>query len=293
MTNGLYDIPQGTMAWKDFRRKGLGSSDIPIIMGESEYKTPYELYWDKLGLGQEDEDSYAAKRGKSLESIAREHYELETGISMRPFCVVHPDHPHMRASLDGLNTEVKVLLEIKNLLNKDMIQMAKDGKVPRPHYLQMQHQLMVSKAYCNLGHYWSFDGESKGYLVLVEPDQKLQEEIFQKASEFWERVQKQDPPPPTETDFFRVTAPGLAEYIERYRRHKEQEDEAKRSIEALKPLMEKHMVHPKIICNGMKLQRVSRKGNINYKDVPELGGVDLEQYRGKDSSYILFSDTKK
>jgi len=43
---------------------------------------------------------------------------------------------------------------------------------------------------------------------------------------------------------------------------------------------------------GVKVSAVVRKGNINYKAIPELKGVDLEQYRGKESTFFTVKETK-
>lgn len=36
---------------------------------------------------------------------------------------------------------------------------------------------------------------------------------------------------------------------------------------------------------GKKLTKIEHKGNVNYAKIPELKGVDLDEYRGKPSSY--------
>jgi hypothetical protein len=43
---------------------------------------------------------------------------------------------------------------------------------------------------------------------------------------------------------------------------------------------------------GVRVTQAERKGNINYKSVPSLDGVDLEEYRGKSSSYFRVAATK-
>lgn len=41
--------------------------------------------------------------------------------------------------------------------------------------------------------------------------------------------------------------------------------------------------------NGISLTKTSRKGNINYKEIPELNGIDLEKYRSKNIEYYTIS----
>lgn len=272
MNQSLHDIPQGTAIWKAFRRQGLGSSDIPVLFGHHEYKTPYELYCDKIGQGVEDEDNYAANRGRLLEGVAREWYEIETGIQMKPTCMVHKEHAFLRASLDGYNEQKRLVLEIKCPLKQEHIEMAKKGDIPKQYFIQMQHQLLVSEAVG--GHYICFDG-LKGEIIPVAPDLELQQEILKAGIEFWDRVINRIPPPLTNQDFMRSENANLIDYVSKYRTLKEAKDTAEKQLEALKATIERNMQHVKVICNGMKIQKVTRKGT------------------DKDSTYILFSDTKK
>lgn len=43
------------------------------------------------------------------------------------------------------------------------------------------------------------------------------------------------------------------------------------------------------VINGMKLQKINRKGGVDYSKIPELRGVDLESYRKKSSEYWRLS----
>ena len=42
-------MEQKSEEWLDWRKKGIGSSDAPIIMGVSPWKTPFELWEEKTG----------------------------------------------------------------------------------------------------------------------------------------------------------------------------------------------------------------------------------------------------
>jgi hypothetical protein len=41
----------------------------------------------------------------------------------------------------------------------------------------------------------------------------------------------------------------------------------------------------KVKCKSLRITKVVKRGNVNYKKVPDLEGVDLDQYRGKDTIY--------
>ncbi len=107
-------MKQNTNDWLAWRRKGLGASDAPIVLGLSEYKTPFQLWQNKLNLLPDEPSSFIAEMGHKFEGRARAQFALETGIDLKPdICKEHPEFPHLRASLDGDCSERRVFAEIK------------------------------------------------------------------------------------------------------------------------------------------------------------------------------------
>ena len=49
----------------------------------------------------------------------------------------------------------------------------------------------------------------------------------------------------------------------------------------------------RVRAGGVTITRSLRAGNINYKSVPQLKGVDLERYRGKASEVVTVRIEKK
>jgi putative phage-type endonuclease len=107
-------MQQNSAEWHQWRGKGLGSSDAPIVMGKSKWATRYELWLQKTGLAIKKEFSnYATSRGHNLEAIARKHWELETGLKAPATNFTHAEYDYLRASLDGYNAQNNLILEIK------------------------------------------------------------------------------------------------------------------------------------------------------------------------------------
>jgi hypothetical protein len=52
------------------------------------------------------------------------------------------------------------------------------------------------------------------------------------------------------------------------------------------------MPHTRVKCNGYLAYYSEKLGNINYKAVPELQGVDLEKYRAKPSQVFTMRKVK-
>ena len=54
--NKLVDITTLTEdQWLDWRRKGIGGSDVAVALNSSPYRTARELYYDKIGVVMADE----------------------------------------------------------------------------------------------------------------------------------------------------------------------------------------------------------------------------------------------
>ena len=178
-------LHQGTLEWHRWRLAGIGSSDAPVIMGESNFKTARTLWSIKTGRVAEGGDSPAARRGRELEQLARRAYETHTGAQMEPACLVHERLEWMRASLDGISFDGATVLEIKCPLSDRDQAALREGRVPVHYFAQLQHQLEVSRA--QEAHYWSFDG-TRGTLVRVQPDPEYLAKLIEAESTFWQRV---------------------------------------------------------------------------------------------------------
>lgn len=91
-------------AWLEWRRGGLGGSDIAAIVGLSRYASPTSIYFDKLGLLERDDDESQRQRiGKRLESVLAAEFNDMTGlhvVGQQTMCQ-HPDYPWARCTVDG------------------------------------------------------------------------------------------------------------------------------------------------------------------------------------------------
>lgn len=268
-------LEQGTQTWLEFRRRHVGSSDAPVIMGVSPYSTPYQLWARKLGLMEEQEINSAMQRGKDLESVALAKFEDEMGLFMAPMVVVSEEHPWMMASLDGLSFDRKIAVEIK-CPNRETHQMALNGQVPDKYIYQLQHQMLVLNL--DFMYYFSFDGQN-GVTLRVEKDPTLCNSLFSMEQKFWLSILNKEPPELCERDYIQKTDENWLTLANRWKqirdRTKELEQEEERVKSALIYLADQQNAQG----GGIRVQTVSRKGVVDYSKVPELKGVDLEQYR--------------
>lgn len=189
----ILDIDQESEEWVAWRESGLGSSDAAAIMGVSPYKSRAQLFKSKAYplVGKEREDNEAMRRGRRLEPKARGYYEQVTGIKTRRVCVLHDDLDWLKASLDGLSEDDRIVLEIK-CIKKDYHALALAGRIPPLYYPQLQHQLIATGL--DVLHYWSysesstFPGRQRLALVIVSADHAYQQRLLDEEKRFWKEV---------------------------------------------------------------------------------------------------------
>lgn len=99
-------LVQGTDEWLEGRRALIGSSDIPIIVGESPYRSEYDLWAEKCGLATREPEP-ASRRlmdiGKALEPVLLSLYEADTHRKPQRVrhMLRHPSIEWAAASLDA------------------------------------------------------------------------------------------------------------------------------------------------------------------------------------------------
>ena len=267
-------MEQGTKEWHNLRRTKIGASDAPVIMGVSPWKTAYELYLEKM-MGTEQEVSASMARGTALEEAARERFQDKTGILMMPQVVLSKEREWQMASLDGISFDGTSILEIKHA-KKEIFEMAVQGELPDYYMIQVQHALdTTGAAKC---YYVVSDGE-KDVWVEVFPNEKLIEKIREENEKFYEYITSKEPPPLTEKDYVKRNDKEFVDLMNDYYQVKTQ-------IGILGDAEEKIKEDLIRLCDGKSAQspngRITRsvcKGQVDYKLIPELIGVDLEPYR--------------
>lgn len=178
------ELEQGSAAWLDWRRGGIGASDAPVIMGVSPWMDVETLWLEKTGRAAARASSFAMRRGQRLEPEARELYIRRTGIAVAPLCLEHGTLRWMRGSLDGISADGLVVLEVKCPGAADHA-VARRGLVPPKYVPQLQHLLAVAGA--EVCHYWSYrDGE--GLLIEVAPEPAYIERLVERERGFWDHV---------------------------------------------------------------------------------------------------------
>lgn len=177
------------------RKKGLGGSDIAAICGLSPWKSAYQVWLDKTGRSNGQEQNDAMAYGTMIEPVIRHWYEQHTGqkVNVPSRILVHPTHDFMLANLDG-HTEDRVI-EIKTARSNSDWGKPGTDEVP-PYYLTQGHHYMMVSGFELVDFVVSFAG-TMPVVYTVEADAEIQDMLLEKESEFWNMVKSDTPPPPT------------------------------------------------------------------------------------------------
>jgi putative phage-type endonuclease len=196
---------------------GIGSSDVPIILGLSRYMSPLALYQSKLGI-REDNPATQEQRewGLILEEPIAQRYGMKTDRS-----VIDPraggawtiarssTHPFMIASVDRFtlnNGKVPApgeglgVLEIKNA-HQFMAEewgASNNNEPPAEYQVQLQHQLAVTGV--EWGSIAALIGGSMFVWADIKRDDALIAKLIEVESEFMARLEKRIPPPADGSD---------------------------------------------------------------------------------------------
>ena len=187
--------------WLDYRRLGIGGSDAAAIMGLSPFSTIRDLYFDKIGVIEEEEENWVAKEvGHRLEDLVAMIFAKKTGLEVFPVRKMfrHPLYPFMLADVDYFirfpDGSIGIL-ECKTCNYNAKDKWADDG-IPENYVLQVRHYLAVmnmNKAYiaCLYG-----NNENEFVYRCLERDRMEEEELIDQEKYFWEEyVEKKIEPP--------------------------------------------------------------------------------------------------
>ncbi len=198
------DLPRDD--WLQYRRLGIGGSDVAAIMGVSTFHTARDIYYDKLGVvAVEPDDSnwVALEVGHLLEDLVAKIFSRKTGYRVYQVKKMfrHPLYPFMQADVDyfvELPDGSTAILEIKttNYNAKEKWFWGDQEIVPEYYRLQGMHYMAtmdIDRAFfcCLYG-----NREEEVIIREIKRDMAYEAEMIFIEQYFWnEHVLKQVPPP--------------------------------------------------------------------------------------------------
>lgn len=204
--------------WLDLRRKGIGGSDLSIILGKNKYRSAFALWSDKTGRVVPDQAGEAAEWGHDLEKVIAEKFARQYGsaVVQWPVMLQHDIHRFMFANLDFLIVEesdqfpagevtlwdsdeippgIISILEIKTtgIVGRGSGHLWMSGGVPEAYELQGHHYAIVTgiKEVIFAG---LIAGEGLQVRGRVFNSYEQDCVIIEAERMFWERVFEDTPP---------------------------------------------------------------------------------------------------
>lgn len=192
--------------WLEYRRLGIGGSDVAAIMGISPFRTARDVYYDKLGIAavEEYEGNWVAmEMGNLLEDLVAEIFRRKTGFEVYQVKKMfqHPVHRFMLADVDSFVTMpdgTKAILEIKTTNYNAKDRWWRDGKETVPSYYESQGRHYMAVTDIDRVFFCCLYGNTEDEAVIreIRRDAVYEEEMIFLERQFWENhVQKKTPPP--------------------------------------------------------------------------------------------------
>lgn len=185
------------------RRKFVGGSDVPIILGLSKYKSQFELAKEKVGLAPQifDGNEYTVY-GQVMEPQIRDYINAINGTNFVPDTTINKEK-YIRGNCDGADYDEQLLLEIKT-----------HGKKPSIDVYEVQIQIYLHEF--ELPAAWlalyerpdNFDAEfdpERLKIEVVHYDEVKAIQILESIELFWKRCEALKMNPGlTEAEFYSI-----------------------------------------------------------------------------------------
>lgn len=131
--------------WLAARRLGLGGSDMSTVAGVNQYNSPYALWLDKTGRGEEKPQTQRMRMGHMLEPIVAELFTEQTGIPVRRAGLMrHRLNEWMQVSVDRLSADGGICEYKTTNWRTNDAEVWQDGEVPDHAEIQSQWGLAVT-----------------------------------------------------------------------------------------------------------------------------------------------------
>jgi putative phage-type endonuclease len=111
-------------AWLEGRRTGIGGSDVAAVLGLNPWKTPLDVWNDKLGLSEDKGMSEPAYWGTVLEDTVAREFQQRTGMKVQKVThqFVDPGCDWMIANIDRAIINREIAKKVRPLLDVEEIE---------------------------------------------------------------------------------------------------------------------------------------------------------------------------
>lgn len=285
------EVEPGSLEWHEWRASHRNASEASIIMDcAPKYwgMTKRKLWEQKQGLrgSNVSADNPAIMHGNNLEAAALACVARKLNAQLEPAVFVNGEYS---ASLDGwghLADGRSVKVEIKcpwRGVESQVWKMAADGEIAEYYKWQMIHQDHVEETHDSF--FFVYISDEKNILL---PHLTQDHEII-KLCNAWDEFCAEEPAP----DWVERTDEPMQRLVARHKELLQQKAVLDVELKLAEKQLKEQAGDDNVIAFGCKIQRIERKGSVDYKQISELDGVDLEQYRKPSTTYQKISYEKE
>ena len=275
--------------WLELRKQGIGGSDAAAVCGLNPYKSPLQVYFEKLGELEPPQENRFIKWGKILEPVVAEYFSKQTGLKISRInqILINPKYPFMLANIDRRIVGKREGLEVKttSAWNTGRI----NEGIPDEYALQCHHYMAVTG--WERWHLAVLIGGNDFRHFVIERDEEIIQNLITIEKRFWEdHVLKRIPPEPDwrDTDLISQMYPhsngetieinnpdaeslveSLLSLQEKEKELKKQKEELQNKLKALLGDAEKAVVNGHIV-SWKSIKSTGFKTKEFQKDHPDL-----------------------
>jgi putative phage-type endonuclease len=220
----------------------------------------------------------AMQHGLKYEEPAMLWLENKVGMKFdRQNQLEHTKHNWMRATLDGLNRESKLVAEIKCPYNLSRHEATKSsGRIPDIYWPQVQHQIEVAGASGALFLSYNYKCPDDSFLLEVERDDSYIKKMLEEEATFWNHVVNLTQPPLTELDYQERDSMWASLAREKFNVSKKIK-ELKAQDEALRDKLIEMSEEESSRGEGFYYTKYQERGRIDYDGLLEKFGISQEE----------------
>lgn len=182
--------------WHQRRRKCIGGSDAAAVLGLSPWRTPNDVWLDKIGVVSPPIENEWVRWGKLLEPVIMAEYTLRTGYTLLPRqWKIHKTYPFIGANLDAQIKGAERGVEVKTSISSTNWGPDGSDEIPLYYLAQVHHYLMVTgwKRWTVV----ALIGGSMFRTYEIEKDPEAEAMLLEEEVGFWTKhVLPRRPPPP-------------------------------------------------------------------------------------------------
>lgn len=186
------------------RSKGIGGSDVPILLELAKYKTPVQLWMEKTGRSEplDISGNISVEMGNRLEQVVADMFSDRTRLAVRRSNITreHPVFPFMRGNIDRQVVGERAGLECKawSYFASDQWGESGSSEVPIAVTAQCAHYMEL----------YDFQrwfvavllGGNDFRWYVLERDEAVAERLLSAEATFWQCVIEDRPPAPLNGD---------------------------------------------------------------------------------------------